>query len=587
MRTSVDSGQVWSTLVVMMLFAAVVIDLFGVLNVYDRVHLRSKASASDWRDEEHQARAEDEKKVAALRERIRTLEAQHEAKGKDVESANQDVDASGGQLRGQYATLDASLQELHRLANAGDLRFSLGLERCEPLFQALKEGAVPTSVWEGRANVGDCLEDFEQAGARLLELSNAMSSRASEFSAALGDFATAFDAVQQTVLTSDQEVRRLVEAEVARSGAHSAQGRAQLELEHLVWKNWQRAAARRAEVGEQSGAWGFITRSGSDAVEFWVHIGGLFILIPALLLCVVRRVQLGASGQTLNCPEVCSTRGKITEPRPAGGAPEQPDEETRLLTVTPQGDNMATVTWEGPTMWLRGEFVAGLIAAKWLPENPLSAPLARIFHGWYWLYQLDPSKATGSSPQLRAQLVGNSTVGKFVSIKLGVEERLIIDPGVFVGMAVPKASKQPRKFKTWLGSLLRPAFWAWGHPLACVLYGPSEVLLYDARLRGPSATEGSDRHPIFADQLAALRVRPGDPELVTVRPLTAENHLSRILNALQLRSSVETRPGAEVWLRTYSRTGALSHRLAQRLLVHAAISVGIVALLNQVLRQLP
>jgi hypothetical protein len=169
--------------------------------------------------------------------------------------------------------------------------------------------------------------------------------------------------------------------------------------------------------------------------------------------------------------------------------------------------------------------------ALWVPlrpHNPAGAALARLYHGVYWM-------ACAQGEGAEVELTGDRATGAFVQVELAAGERLAVDLSCLAAVSV-HAGASGAGLKTALWALLRPAWWAWGHPVGAVVCGPATALLYGDGLR-----EAAPEERAFAlDQLRAF-----DPDQhVEVVPLSPRGLAAQLYTAASFDSRVALPEGA-------------------------------------------
>ena len=289
-------------------------------------------------------------------------------------------------------------------------------------------------------------------------------------------------------------------------------------LERLEARRLDAVGKRSAEL-EQRAWWGVGFEASVRALVWWFDLSTVLVAWLFFFLVLLRALHISGRGQSL----------ALRPHREAkkGGA---------LLRSWTLGcsQNWASLASDGGEPWVCLHRVSLLRSRRLdlcVPQpNLRGALLARLLHGAVVLNRFE-----SGSGQETLELVGSSPVGRFASVEVLEGRRLVLDLSHFAGIVAKREDLGSRvRFSTCFRSVWKPSFWAWGHPVACTVSGPCEVILYAEGLQKIGQDSG-DGEALLVDQLLCF----GDDIDAKVRPIVGASAASRILSAVTLRSSVE------------------------------------------------
>ncbi|MCK6487159.1 MAG: hypothetical protein L6R48_02255 [Planctomycetes bacterium] len=196
-----------------------------------------------------------------------------------------------------------------------------------------------------------------------------------------------------------------------------------------------------------------------------------------------------------------------------------------------------------------------------LPPCPLGSPLARLWHGCYWLGRV----AAGEGTSVR--LAGPSVTGRFVAVPVPAGEACWVDCRRLAGFVLA-----PGGFlRTRLAGLLSPTLWLLGHPLPVLVHGPATVLLHGEGLRSAAGGE------FLPEQVAAF---PAASPFAARALAPDHGWISQLANAFGTRARWVFPADTAVVMEPVNRPHGGGWRLVLHLLLHLACWATLAVLLG-------
>jgi len=230
------------------------------------------------------------------------------------------------------------------------------------------------------------------------------------------------------------------------------------------------------------------------------------------------------------------------------------------MQVDTSRSNEADLVLEpGEELHYAGKFLRGrYFGLRALPPCPLGSPLARIWHGCYWLN----SCRAGEAPR-SVRLTGPTVIGRFQAVRLEAGQRAFINASLLAAFSFGPGGN----LRTALRQLVSPTMWSLGHPLPMLASGPGTVLVYGEGLCAVEVVAGGEYIP---NQVAAFDAQTA----FTTRALSPDSGvLSHAANAIGRESRWVFSEATRVFLVPVNRPEAHITRLFKHLVIHGAVLI--------------
>lgn len=220
------------------------------------------------------------------------------------------------------------------------------------------------------------------------------------------------------------------------------------------------------------------------------------------------------------------------------------------MRIEGAGNQIDLVLAPGETLHFALRFLRGRrFGIALVPPCPLGSPLARLWHGCYWLGRV----AAGEGVSVR--LGGPTVTGCFQAVEVPAGGAQWIDCRRLAGFVLAPGGV----LRTRLRGLLSPSLWLLGHPLPVLVHGPATVLLHGEGLRRATGGEFPPEQVASfpADQPCAVRALAPDAGIA-----------SQLANALGTQVRWVFPASTAVVIEPLNRPPGGGWRLALHLLLH-------------------
>jgi hypothetical protein len=222
----------------------------------------------------------------------------------------------------------------------------------------------------------------------------------------------------------------------------------------------------------------------------------------------------------------------------------------------------------GETVYFRGSFLRGrCFGFSLVPPFPWGSPIARLIHGCYFM-----NSASSDEEQSSLQLNGDSGLGKFMLLTLGLGDRYFVNPRYIAAFSFSGEGG----FHTQLQRLWSPSCWGIHHPLPVIAHGPGNIVIYAENLRVVEL-ESEHAAEYIPNQVVAFDCK----QPFAVKALRPDRSpISQIINALIDDNRMCFDPSATLYI------SPINHPVRQKLgfFIEIVVHVALLAAVFYVLR---